>query len=117
MLKVREGCDLVGNFNFNLNGLRQRRNLIYIKRGALRRTCSFNIKRATLWRNFGDKIRRVLLGWISVHNIKRDVFVVNVIKIDWGQIFDINNRITALQQNIHFGITRILLRFSTILTL
>ena len=99
--------------NFNLNWLMQRRNLIYTSKAAVWRTCSFNIKRVNSWRNFGVKIRSVLLGRISVHNIKRDVlgrnFVVNVIKVDWGQTFDIDIRITSLQQNIHFSIRRFIL--------
>jgi hypothetical protein len=36
MLKIRGGCDLVGNVN--LNGLMHRRNFIYIRRDALWRT-------------------------------------------------------------------------------
>ena len=61
------------------------------------------------------------MGWISVHNIKRDVlghsFVVKVIKIDWGQIFYIDIKLRALQQNIHFDIGMVILKFSMILTL
>ena len=41
------GGDLVGNFNFNLNGLMQRRNSIYVKSGASWRTCSFIINPLT----------------------------------------------------------------------
>jgi hypothetical protein len=63
---------------------------------------NFNIKRATSWRDFGVKIRRVLLERISVHNIKRGVlgrnFLVSVINVDLGQNFDINIKITALQK-------------------
>jgi hypothetical protein len=35
---------------------------------------NFNIKWATSWRIFGVKIITVLLGWISVHNIKNGCF-------------------------------------------
>jgi hypothetical protein len=48
--------------NFNLNRLMQRRNMIYISRAALWRTCNFNIKRATSWWNFDVKYEEFYCG-------------------------------------------------------